>query len=302
MTQPRYALSGDTVMVTRRTVLRTHLFRPDTAMRQLYLYCLAVVAEKYGMLVHSVTLMSTHEHLVFTDPNRTRSLFLRDLHRLVSMGTKGLRGWDGPVWDQCKTSIVRLLTGRAVLEKLGYVMANPVKAGLVAYARDWPGVTVLPGELGRRTFVIERPAVFFRADNPKWPDRVELTLTLPPMLEAKYTAEQVRAAVAQELERQEQNARAEVSKRGRPVLGRKRVRSVSPHWRAKSPEPIRKRNPTFAVGRGQRKALFRAAEELRAFRLAYREALMQWRAGHRDVVFPMGTWGMCQLHGVVMQQ
>lgn len=47
-------------------------------------------------------------------------------------------------------------------------MANPVKAELVAGARDWPGFTVLPHELDRRTLVIERPSVFFRADKSKW--------------------------------------------------------------------------------------------------------------------------------------
>jgi hypothetical protein len=67
MTQPRLVLPGSTVMVTRRTLRRHHLFRPDPAIRQLYLYTLAVCAREFGVLVHGVTLMSTHEHLVVTD-------------------------------------------------------------------------------------------------------------------------------------------------------------------------------------------------------------------------------------------
>lgn len=302
MTQPRYALRGDTVMVTRRTVLRRHLFRPEPAIRQLYLYCLAVCAKQHGILLHAATLMSTHEHLVFTDPERTRSLFLRDLHRLVSLCTKALRKWEGPVWDQNKSSIVRLLTGKAIIEKLAYVMANPVKAGLVAHARDWPGVTVLPNELGRRTLRINRPSFFFREKNHKWPDTVELTLTLPPTLEESYSAEEVREAVALELEEQERDAKSEVKKRGRPILGAKRVRGLSPFRRATSSEPPRDRNPTFAVGRGEREAFLCAARALRAFRLAYREAFTQWKAGLRSVVFPRGTWSMWHQHGVVMQE
>ena len=62
---------------------------------------------------------------------------------------------------------------------------------------------MLPHELGRRTLVIERPRVFFRADNAKWPDTVELTLALPPLLAEAYLAEEVREAVADKLERQE---------------------------------------------------------------------------------------------------
>ena len=82
MTQPRFVVPGDTVMVTRRTLRRHHLFRPDPAIRQLYLYTLAVCARKYDVLVHAVTLMSTHEHLVVTDTQGQLPDFLRRLHRL----------------------------------------------------------------------------------------------------------------------------------------------------------------------------------------------------------------------------
>ena len=298
MTQPRLVLPGDTVMVTRRTLRRHHLFRPDPAIRQLYLYALGVCAKQYGILVHAVTLMSTHEHLVVTDSARRLPDFLRDLHRLVSLGTKVIRRWEGSIWDHEKTSVVRLLTEQAMFEKLAYVMANPVKAGLVAYARDWPGLTVLPNELGRRTLVIERPSVFFRPDNRKWPDTVELTLTVPPRLAAAHRTEEIRKVVSDELERQERDARAEVKARGWRVLGPARVRRLSPYKRATSFEPVRDGNPTLAVGRGQRKMFFQAVAELRAFRRAYRDALEQWRAGLRSTVFPMGTWAMSKVHGV----
>jgi hypothetical protein len=41
-----------------------------------------------------------------------------------------------------------------------------------------PGRTVLPQELGRRTWRIERPEVYFDANNPQWPDTVELSLRM----------------------------------------------------------------------------------------------------------------------------
>ena len=37
MTQPRLVVPGDTLMITRRTLRRHHLFRSDSAIRQLYL-------------------------------------------------------------------------------------------------------------------------------------------------------------------------------------------------------------------------------------------------------------------------
>jgi putative transposase len=301
MTQPRCVLRGSTVMVTRRTLRRYHLFRPDPAIRQLYLYTLAVCAQEFGVLIHGVTLMSTHEHLVLTDPQRRLPDFLRRLHRLVSLGTKVLRNWEGPTWDHERSSVVRLITNAAVIEKLAYVAANPVKAGLVVRARDWPGIVALPHELGRRTFVVERPAGFFNPDNPKWPARVALKLTLPPALERSYEPDVIREAVAGELDRQEKSARSEWRAQGRRVLGPKRVRRLSPFCRATSVEPLRGRDPTFAVGRGQRRIFFEVAAQVRAFRRAYRAALEQWRAGLRTVVFPQGTWEMCRAHGAIAQ-
>ena len=281
-------------MVTRRTLRRHHLFRPDPAIAQLYLYTLGICAKEFGMQLHAFVLMSTHEHLVLTDTNRRLPDFLRRLHRLVALGTKVLRKWEGPVWDHERPSVVRLLTEGAVIERMAYVLANPVKAGLVQRAAHWPGVTVLPQQLGRRTWKVKRPDFYFDADN--WPDEVELTLTLPPTLQGLYTDAQIRDAVALELTHQERLARAEVRKKGWPVLGSERIRQVSPHSRAKSFEPIRGCNPTFAVGRGQRRIFFAAVAELRAFRRAYRDALERWRAGLRLTVFPAGTWAMRCMH------
>jgi REP element-mobilizing transposase RayT len=288
-------------MITRRTLRRHHLFRPDSAIRRLYLYALALGARQFGILVHAVTLMSTHEHLIVTDPRGRYPEFLRRLHRLVSLGTKVLRKWEGPTWDPEQTSVVRLLTEQAVIEKLAYVMANPVKAGLVRHARDWPGITVLPHELGRRVSTLKRPETYFNAKNRQWPDTIELTLTLPTSLEQAYGADALREAVQGELERQERLAYQEVRKHGWRVLGAARVRRLSPYRRATSFELLRDRNPTFAVGRGEKKVFFEAVAELRAFRHAYRQALEQWRAGLRSVVFPQGTWCMCRVHGAAAQ-
>lgn len=301
MTQPRFVLPGDALMITRRTLRRHHLFRPDPAIRQLYLYTLALCAKEFGILVHAVTLMSTHEHLIVTDTQGRLPLFLRKHHRLVSLGTKSLRKWEGPTWDTEQTSVVRLLTEQAVVEKIAYVMANPVQAGLVRHARDWPGITVLPQELGRRTWQLTRPHAYFCANNPQWPETVELSISVPPVYEARRRAEDLRKAVGHELERLERLTHQQMKKRGWRFLGAARVCRLSPYRRATSFEQLRSRSPTLAVGRGQRKVFFAAAAELRAFRKAYREALAKWRAGRRSVVFPQGTWRMCQLHGVVVQ-
>lgn len=223
---------------------------------------------------------------------------MAELHRLMALGTKVIRRWEGPVWDHEPSSLVELRTPQAVIEELAYAMANPVKAGLVRYAKEWPGVTTRPSELGKKRWRIRRPDVFFDPDNPQWPEHAELELARPKLLVDRYSPDQLRDLVARELEGQERDARVEAKRRGWKYLGADRCRKSSPYRRAKSFEPLRRRNPTFAVGRGQRDAFFQAVRGLRAFRNAYRLAREQWRGGIRDTLFPPGTWWMRCFHGV----
>jgi len=294
MTIARCVLPGMTVMVTRRTLLRTHLLRPDPQVRELFLYFLAVLAKRYGILVHSVVLMSTHPHMVLTDPHGHLPLFLREFHRVVALAIKVLRKWDGPVWDHERTSVVHLRTPQAVIEKLAYGMANPVAAGLVRRARDWPGINTRPDELGLGSWTVARPALYVDPTNPMWPEHATLELTMPPGMQ--MSDEDVRQAVTDERRALEAQALASVRARGVAFLGAERARNGSPYKRSKSWEPLRGRNPSFAVGKDQPEAFREAVEALRGFRQSYRAALTRWRDGVRSVVFPAGTWLMQWLH------
>jgi putative transposase len=298
MAQPRRVLPGMTVLITRRTLRRTHLLRPDRALNEFFVYCLAIIARRHGVLVHAAVLMSTHEHLVLTDVHGQLPRFLHELHRMLALGVKVLRKWEGTVWDAEKTSVVELRTPQAVIEKLAYVMANPVAAGLVRSASEWPGITTVPGELGCGRRTAARPSFYFDRSNPCWPASTTLELTMPPGLGIPDAA--ARNAVATELAELESAAHATVRTRGWRFLGKARLRSLSPYDRATSPEPLRARNPVFAVGRGQRAAFFEAVAVLRLFRHAYREARERWRTGLREAMFPSGTWLMRWLHSVAV--
>jgi putative transposase len=296
MSQPRVIVPGATYLVTRRTLRRHFLFRPDSAITQLLVYALVVSAHRYGVQVHAFCAMSTHLHLVVTDIHGVLPRFLQFFHRLVALGTKVLRAWDGPVWDHEATSVVRLLTRASMVEKIAYVLANPVAAGLVRHAHEWPGAKVNVGELGRGVLRAARPLVYFDPANREWSEEATLPLTLPPAIE-QDSAEDFCREVAAELERQEEQARAEVQRQGLRFLGAERACRVSPDERATSFESLRARNPTFAVGREQEGAWRRAAAAVRAFRASYRAALEQWCAGVRSAVFPGGTWWMHAFHG-----
>lgn len=296
MTQPRYVVPGMTVMITRRTLLRTFLLRPDAQVRQIYLYCLAVLAARFDIQVHALILMSTHEHLMVTDTRGELPLFLREFHRTVALCIKQLRKWDGPVWDHERASVVRLVTPESVLQTAAYMMANPVSAGLVRKSTDWPGISVTPEQFGRKQWEVGRPKVYFdRTNRLTWPETATLGLTMPSNM--SMSADAVRSAVSEQLVQAEARAAANLRERRVSFLGRNQVSRCSPFQRAASLEAKIPLNPTFAVGKGQRHALHNSLAVLRAFRCAYRDALVQWRNGARDILFPVGTWLMHRFHG-----
>lgn len=297
MSQPREIVPGATYLITRRVLRRHLLFRPDAAITQLLVYALAVSTRRYGIEVHAHCAMSTHLHLVVTDANGVLPRFLHFFHRIVALGTKVLRQWEGPVWDHEATSVVRLLTRAAVVEKIAYVLANPVAAGLVRHAREWPGAKADVSEIGRGVLRAARPTVYLDPANPQWPEEATLLLALPPGIEPG-NADAFRGEVAAELERQEAQAHAEVLRQGLRFLGAARVSKVSPYDRATTFEKLRGRNPTFAVGHQQGEAWRIAGAAVRAFRASYHAAMERWRAGVRSVVFPAGTWWMRMFHGV----
>ncbi|KYF64791.1 transposase [Sorangium cellulosum] len=299
MSQPRPVVAGATYLLTRRALRRHLLFRPDAAMTQLIVYALAVSAKRYGIRVHALCAMSTHLHIVVTDVEGVLPRFLQFFHRLVALGTKAIRAWEGPVWGHEATSAVRLITRAAVVEKISYTLANPVGAGLVRRAREWPGAKVLVGELGRGVLRAKRPDVYFDPSNPAWPEDAAIALTLPPAV-AEDDADVFRREVGAELGRQEAEARAAMHRKGHRFLGPDRACMISPDDRATSFEPSRSFNPTFAVGRGHADMRRIASAAVRAFRTAYREALEQWRAGLRGAVFPAETWWMRVFHGATV--
>ncbi|HRI71825.1 MAG TPA: transposase [Polyangium sp.] len=237
--------------------------------------------------------MSTHIHVVLTDPNGRLPLFLAYFHRLVAMGTKILRSWEGSIWDSEQTSVVELLTQDAIVEKIAYVLANPVAAGVVLVPEEWPGAKTQVADIGQTVLETTRPSVYFEAK--KWPDVMKLPIELPPMI-GKADAESFRDQVQNALEQEVAIARTTIAPEN--VMGPQRAKTISPETRAKTPEPIRKRNPTFAAGRGHRDIAAAAARVVTAFRSAYRAALERWRERDRNVEFPAGTWWMRVFHAV----
>ncbi len=294
MSHPRLIRPKAIYAICRRIEGRRFLLRPDDELNQLFTYLLAISAEEFDVEVHVATVMSTHFHLVATVPDENVSDFMHRLDLRLALALQVLRRYvRGVVWEPGALSIVELKTTEAVVEQIAYAITNPVKAGLVFVAREWPGVTAAVEDIGQRVLEAKRPTFFF---SDKWPERASVRLVLPACLRA-LGEEEAYERLSAELELQEELAREYVRKNGWKVLGRVGAKNVSPYRCAKSWRELGKLVPHIAAGRGQKEARLAAIAELRAFRAAHREAKRRWTGGDRDVVFPAGTYWMRVHHG-----
>jgi len=248
------------------------------------------------VLVHAACLMSTHAHEVITDVRGVYPNFLETFHRNLALCTKALRGWPEEVFNKRSSGVHALLTPDAIVEAIAYLIANPVAAGAVRYAKDWPGAQTLPAHVGTRVVRVKRPKHYFDPDNPEWPEELELRLEMPVALQLDYGSDLARERISERVRSKRHEAWNEAKRAGRSFVGPRRVLNVAYTKRAKSYEVFGSLNPQFAAA-GHRGAATEAVKRLRAFKEQYQHALAKWMAGDRNACFPEGTWWMRVCHG-----
>lgn len=284
---PRQVLPQTTYLVTRRTSQRQFLLQPSTLTIQIFLYCLGVAAQKFGVVLHALCVLASHYHLAATDPLGMLPAFEAWLNEFVAKAINASLGRWEALWSPGSYSAQALQSPEDVLGALTYIATNPVKAGLVARGDLWPGINIMPSDLGRK-IKVRRPPIFFRSGGAL-PEEVELEFTAPPGFE------HLPAGVFQDLwqkrvDTETQQLQAQHHAAGRRFLGRRAVRKQSPFDCAKSKERRRGLKPRIKCrDRLQRMAAIRRLKE---FCAAHREAFELFRAGVRDVVFPAGTYWM----------
>jgi hypothetical protein len=285
--------------IDRRTTRRYFLFTPDDAgvVKNLFWYCLAVCAEKHGVIVHAAMLMSTHLHLVYTDARGVQPDFKRDLHRLFALGIKAMRGWPEEVFKAGQGGEHEPLNEAALVEDIAYAIANPSAALAVRYAKDWPGAKTAPRDIGRRVIVATRPSHFFDSDNPQWPEVATLHIQMPAALELAYGIEAAQRLISAEVKRLESQALERSKRSGVPFKGARRVMQTPHTTRACKHELFGKVNPRFRAA-GDRDQARKKVAEMHQFDCDYGHALERWTAGDRHAIFPHGTWAMRVQHGV----
>lgn len=288
MTAPRQIVPGRYWMVTRRCTQRQFLLRPCAQTNAYFEYCLSIAAKQSGVRVIAYLVMSNHYHAVVFDPLGRLPVFLECLNKLVARALNAHWGrWEN-FWSTESACATHLLSAEDVLDKILYILTNPVVDDLVDRVIDWPGASSLSSMLSELPLLTKRPRGFFRENGPT-PPEVTLDLMRPPGFEGA-TLQEWSSLLLARITKTEHISRVARHASGKRLLGRKAILRVSAF---DSPKTLTKRrNLRPAVACKCPKDRTRALVALRAFRAAYAKARVRLAQGILDVVFPLGTYRM----------
>lgn len=291
MSAPRPVEKGKTYLLTRRCSQRQFLLKPSAIVNQVFLYCLAVAADRFDMLIHAVCVLANHYHLVATDQEGRLPEFMHWLDMFVAKCLNAHYGRWESFWAPGSYSAVEAVEEGDILREVVYALNNPVKAGLVACGDDWPGVRSRPGDMYGTSLTVKRPEGFF-SKNGTLPETATLKFALPP---SASDADAFISDVTSVLSATEQSVRDSMASEGKRFLGVAAIKKLRHTNTPKSRERRRQLNPRIAC----RNRLLRieALQRLRSFRSAYREAWLQFKEGVRDVLFPAGTYWVVRYAG-----
>src|SRR5206468_7809297 len=114
-------------MITRRCTQRQLLMRPDPETNNAFIYCLAEAASRHNIQVVFTIANSNHHHTGIFDRYGNYPEFIERFHKLFAKCQNALRGRSENFWSSEQTSVVRLVDGNDVLDKMIYALTNPVK-------------------------------------------------------------------------------------------------------------------------------------------------------------------------------
>ena len=134
---PRLTLPGYAHHVIQRGNNRQAIFVSKTDYQTL-LDLLVENANKFDVAVHAYVLMSNHFHLLVT-PQTPEGLpqMMQAVGRRYVRGFNNAQERSGTLWEGRYRSTL-LQSERYLLACMAYIDLNPVRAGLVAQARDYP--------------------------------------------------------------------------------------------------------------------------------------------------------------------
>ena len=122
--------------VTSRGDRREDIYHGD-ADRQAWLNVLAQVCKRFNWSVQAYCMMDNHYHLLVQTPDANLSAGMRQLNGVYTQLANRTHGRVGHVFQGRFKAIV-VDEDNYLLELARYVVLNPVRAGVVQQAKDWP--------------------------------------------------------------------------------------------------------------------------------------------------------------------
>ena len=284
-------------MITRRCIGRRFFLTPnDKRIQDHILWCLAVYAERYGMLIHSFCFLSNHYHLVVTDTLGVYPSFTQAFNSAVARGVNAIRGRTGTFWDEGRTHTAMLLSDEDMVREIAYTLSNPTSAGLVKWGHRWPGLTSYRMDFGLRK-VLKRPDFFFAEgskEDGKNKTSVLFQLSMPILKEEKSPTEFRETILLETRQRELQKQKTQHST-GQRFCGERRIAHQS-WWRA----PRNREDRFGVVKRVSSSCKWSRIAKLQRnaqFEEEYAEA-MSLRERGEDPEFPCGVWQLRVFHHV----
>lgn len=153
---PRVQVPGAVYRLTSRGNRREPVYLDDRD-RRLFVWLLRQVVSRYGWICMAYCLMDNHFHLLVETPEPNLSLGMQRLKGAYGRCFNDRYGLVGHVFEgRFKSELVQRESH--LLEAGRYIALNPVRAGLVRSAEDWPWSSY-PATIGRC-----RPATFLSID------------------------------------------------------------------------------------------------------------------------------------------
>jgi len=299
-TRARPIHPGASYKVTRRCLERRLFLAPGREPEKIANfigYCLAHTANMYGIEIHAAVMMSNHYHIDVTDPHGQLASWKQSFNSLVARGLNALRPRFDSFWSgdgPCDT--LRPSDDETFMD-LVYTLTNPVKAGLVKWARGWPGFTTAQWRFGE-TRSFRRPDWFFDQKGDM-PEEVSLTLVRPRIfveLDDDALYDKLVAAVRDA----EIRAQSELRAKGRRFKGLPKLAKQAWYRAPVSVEQRFRLRPKVAASSTWLRLV--QLQRDRMWERAYVMAREAWLAGDRHVVFPAGTYWLRRFAGVAVGQ
>ncbi len=132
----RLEFAGALYHVTSRGDRQERIFEDD-ADREAFLATLEKVRDTYNWVCHAYCLMDNHYHLLIETPDGNLSKGMRQLNGVYTQRFNRSHGQAGHVF-QGRYKAILVDKNNYLLELARYIVLNPVRAGMVRSAADWP--------------------------------------------------------------------------------------------------------------------------------------------------------------------